>query len=164
MRGTCSCLERKVSFTWQLEIHFILNWSQVAQLCLILYNPMNCSTPAFPVLHHFQEFARVHWIGDAIQPSHLLSSPPPPALNLSQHHWKSPVSWLFTSSGQSIGTSALASVLPMSIQGWFLLILTGLISLLPKGPSKVFSSTIVWKHQFFSVEPSLQFSSWYWVK
>ena len=59
-----------------------------------------------------------------------------------------PVSRLFASGGQSIGASA--SVPPMSIQGWFPLILTGLISLLSKGLSRVFSSSIVWKHQFFS--------------
>ena len=57
------------------------------------------------------------------------------------------VSWLFASSGQSIGVSALASVLPMNIQGWFLLGLTGLISLQSKGLSGVFSKTTVQKHQ-----------------
>ena len=49
--------------------------------------PMDCSMPGFPVLHHFLELAqtRVHWVGDAIQPSHPLSFPSPPAFNLSQH-------------------------------------------------------------------------------
>ena len=51
-----------------------------------------------------------------------------------------PVNWLFTSGGQSIGASASASVLPMNIQGWFPLVLTGLISLLSKGLSRVFST------------------------
>ena len=53
------------------------------QLC----NPMDCSTPVFPVPHHLLELAqtRVHWVSFAIQPSHPLSSPSPPALNLSQH-------------------------------------------------------------------------------
>ena len=64
-----------------------------------------------------------------------------------------PMSWLFPSGGQSIGTSA--SVLPMNIEGWFPLGLTGLISLLSKGLSSIFSSTTVWKHQFFSAQPSL---------
>ena len=64
----------------------------------------------------------------------------------------------FPSCGQSIGASALASVLPMNIQGWFPLGLTGLISLLCKGLSRVFSSTIQ-KHQFFSAQPSLWSSS-----
>ena len=70
-----------------------------------------------------------------------------------------PVSQLFTSAGQSIGTSASASVLPINIQGWFPLGLTGLISLQSKGLSRVFSSTIVQKHQFFGLQPSLWSSS-----
>ena len=59
----------------------------VAQSCPTLCDPMDCSTPGFPVLHHLPEFAQthLHWVGDAIQPSHPLSSPSPPALNLSQH-------------------------------------------------------------------------------
>ena len=61
-----------------------------------------------------------------------------------------PVSQLFVSGGQRNGALALAWVLPMNIQGWFLLGLTGLISLLSKGLSRVFSSTIAWKHQFFN--------------
>ena len=66
-----------------------------------------------------------------------------------------PVSWLFTSGGQSVEASAPASVLPMNIQGWFPLRLTDLISLLSKRFSKVFPSTTIWKHQFFSDQPSL---------
>ena len=65
------------------------------------------------------------------------------------------MSWLFTSSGQSIRASASASILPMNIQGWFPLGLTGLISFLSKGLSRVFSSTRGWKHQFFGTQPSL---------
>ena len=64
-----------------------------------------------------------------------------------------PMNKLFRSSGQSIGV--LASVLPTNIQGWFSLGLTGLISLLSKGLSKVFSNTTVQKRQFFSAQPSL---------
>ena len=65
-----------------------------------------------------------------------------------------PMSGLFASGGQSIGASASASVLPMNIQGWFLLGLTGLISFLSKRFSGVFSNIIVWKHQFFGSQPS----------
>ena len=65
------------------------------------------------------------------------------------------MSWLFTSGGQSIGVSTSASVLPMNIQGWFPLGLTGLISLQYKGLSKVFSHTTVQKHQFFNAQLSL---------
>ena len=63
----------------------------VAQSCLALCDPMDCSTPGFPVLHHLPEFAQIHihCVGDALQPSHPLPSPSPPALNLSQH--QSPV-------------------------------------------------------------------------
>ena len=59
----------------------------VAQSCWTLWNPMNCSTPGFPVLHHLPGFAQIHihWVGDAIQPSCSLSSLFPPAFNLSQH-------------------------------------------------------------------------------
>ena len=61
--------------------------SSVAQLCLTLCDPMDCSTPGLPVHHQLLEFTQihVHRIGDAIQPSHPLSSPSPPTFNLSQH-------------------------------------------------------------------------------
>ena len=79
-----------------------------------------------------------------------------------------PGSQFFTSGAQSIGVSASASVLPMNIQGWFLLGLTGLISLLSKGLSRVFSGPTVWKHQFFGAQPSLWSNSTsvhdYWEK
>ena len=62
-------------------------FSSVAQLSPTLCDPMECSTPAFPVLHHLLELTQtyVYWVGDAIKPSHSLSSPSPPAFNLSQH-------------------------------------------------------------------------------
>ena len=66
-----------------------------------------------------------------------------------------PMSQLFASRDQNSGVSTLTSVFPMSFQGWFPLRLTGLISLLSKGLSEVFSSTIVQRHQFFSAWPSL---------
>ena len=65
------------------------------------------------------------------------------------------MSQLFASGGQRIGVSASASVLPMNIQDWFPLGLTGWISLQSKGLSRVFSNTTVQKHQFFSAQPSL---------
>ena len=64
-----------------------------------------------------------------------------------------PTSQLFATGDQNIGASA--SVLPMNIQGWFPLGLTGLMFLLSKGLSRIFSSTIIWKHQFFGSQPSL---------
>ena len=87
---------------------------------------------------------------DAIQPSPLLS-PSSPALNLS--HESFPMNQLFESGGQII--RALASVLPVNIQVLFPLGLTGLISLLSRGLSRVFSSTTILKHQFFGAQPSL---------
>ena len=64
-----------------------VQFNSVAQSCPTLCNPMDCSMPGFPVHHQLSELAQthVHWIGDAIQPSHLLLSPSPPAFNLSQH-------------------------------------------------------------------------------
>ena len=70
-----------------------------------------------------------------------------------------PVSQFLTSSGQSIGVSASASVLPMNIQDWFPLGWTDLISLQSKGLSRVFSNTTVQKNQFFSVQFSLYSNS-----
>ena len=91
--------------------------------------------------------------GNAIQPSHPLSSTSPLAFNVSQHQ----MSQFFTSGGRSIGVSALASGLPMYIQDWFPLGWTSLgwISLLSKGLSRVFSNTTVQKHQFFDTQLSL---------
>ena len=66
-----------------------------------------------------------------------------------------PMSWLFSSGGQNIGTSASASILPVNIQDWFPLGWTGLISLKSKGLSRVFSNTTVQKHQFSSFQLSL---------
>ena len=96
----------------------------------------------------------VHWVGDAIQPIHPPLPLSPPAFNLSQHQGLSqgvvpcirwPKYWSFS----------FSSVLPMNIQGWFPLGLSGLISLPSKELSRVFSSTTVQKHQFFGAQPSL---------
>ena len=109
-----------------------------------LCNPMDCSTPSFPVLHHLPEFAQTHvdWVDDAIQPSHPgvpFSSPLQSFLALGSF----PMSWLFASGSQSTGASVSAPVFPMNIQGWYPLGLTGLISLQSKGLSGVFSNTTV---------------------
>ena len=127
-----------------------------AQSCLTLCNPMNHCALAFPVHHQLPEYAQTHVnrAGDAIQPSHPLSSPSPPALNLFQHQglfkWVSslhqwPKYWSFRS----------ASVLPMNTQDWSPLGWTGWISLQSKGLSRVFSKTTVQKHQFFGAQLSL---------
>ena len=117
---------------------------------------MDCSTPGFPILHYLPEFAQthVHGVIDAIQPSHFLSPPSPPAFNLSQHRGFSNESAL-SIRWPNIGVSASVSVLPMNIQGWFPLGCTGLISLQSQGLSRVFSSTTVQKPQFS--DPALTF-------
>ena len=102
---------------------------------------MDCSMPDFPVLHYLPEFAQTHvrWVGDDIQPSHLLSLTPPLALNLSQHQglfqWVGSLHHMAKS--LSVGASASASVLPMNIQGWSPLGWTGWVSLLSKGLSNL---------------------------
>ena len=127
---------------------------------------MDCSMPGFPVHHHLPELAQTHvlWVGNAIylnlcHPHLLLPSIFPNIRSF-------PMSTLFASCDQSIGTSASASVLPMNIQDWFPLGWTGLISLQSKELSRVFSNTTVQKYQFFGVQPSLWSSShihtWKW--
>ena len=135
---------------------WVLQFSSLQLLslsCLTLHNPMKCSTPGFPVLHYLSEFAQthVHWIRDTIQPSHLLSSPSL-LLSIFPSIRVFSKSQLFPSGGQCIVASASASVLPRNIQSSLLLGLTGLIPLLSKGLSRVFSSTTVQKHQSFNTQ------------
>ena len=104
--------------------------SSVAQSCPTLFDPVDCSTPDLPVHHQLPELTQihVHWVGDAIQPSHLLSSPSPPAFNLSQHQglfqWVSfrirwPKYWSFSF---SISPSNEYSGLISFIIDWFYLL------------------------------------------
>ena len=121
----CSSNFMKISTSVQL--------SSVAQLCATLCNPMDCSTPGFPVHHQLPEVLQtlVHGVGDAIQPSHPLSSPSP-AFKLSQNRYF-PMSWLFASDDQSIRVSDSTSVLSMNIQDLFPLEGNNWISLQSKG-------------------------------
>ena len=132
-----------------------------AQLHPNLCNHMDCSMPGLPVHHQLLEFTQTHvlWVSDAIQPSHSLSSPSPPAPNPSQH--QSLFQWVNSSHevAKNIGASASASVFPMNIQGYFPLGLTGLISWLSEGLSRIFPSTTTQKHQFFGAKPSLWYNS-----
>ena len=133
--------------------------SSVAQSCLTLCDPMDCSTPGFPVHHQLPELAQthVHQVGDAIQPSHPLSSPAfiSSCLQSSPASGSFPMSQFLASGDQSIGVSVSASVLPMNIQDWFPWGLTGWISLQSKRLSTVFSNPTVQKHQFFCTQLSL---------
>ena len=114
-----------------------------------LCDPIDCSTPGFPVHHQLSELAQthVHHIGDAIQPSHLQSFPASGSFPMSQ---------FFTSGDQSIGVSVSASVLPMNIQDWFPLGLTGLSSLQSKSLLQHHSSktSVLWCSAFFIVQIS----------
>ena len=129
---------------------------------------LDCSTPAFPgdseglssrVCSNSCPLSR--WCHPTISSSVVPFSSCPQSFPASGSF---PMSQLFLSGGQSIGASA--SVLPMNIQGWFHSGLPGLISLLSKGLSRVFSSTTIWKHHFFSTQPSLwsnsHFCNDYW--
>ena len=128
------CLETSLEwhiFAMLMKFHYCwhsVQFISVAQLYLTLCDPMKCSTPGLPVHHQFPESTQthVHWVSDAIRPSHPLSSPSPPALNLSQH-WGL-FQWV-SSLHQSIRVSASASVLPMNTQDWSPLEWTGWISL-----------------------------------
>ena len=142
---------------WRSSLHCSLLLF-VAKLCPTLCNPMNCSASDSSVLHCLPDFAptHAHWVGGAILPSHALL---PPSIAFIQSFPASgsfPVSQLFISGGQRIGkASASASVLPINIQDWFPLGLTGWISLQSKRLSRVFSNTPVQKHLFFSDQSCL---------
>ena len=132
-----------------------VQFSSAAQSCPTLFDPMDCSTPGFPVHHQLPEFTHsspLSWwchptISSSVVPfsAGLQSFPASGSFQMSQ---------FFASGGQSIGVSASISVLPMNTQDWFPLGLTGLISLQSKGLSRIFSNTTVPKHQFFSIQLS----------
>ena len=160
----CVCHWVPLLCTWsypnivnQLSVQF----SSVTQSCPTLCDPMNCSMPGLPVHHQLPDFTQthVHRVGDAIQPSHPLSSPfssCPQSLLASESF---PMSQLFAWGGQSTGVSASASFLSKKSQGWSPSEWTGWISLQSKGLSRAFSNTTVQKHQFFGTQPSSQSNS-----
>ena len=139
-----------------LYLQIGLSWAccSVSQLCLTL-RPLDWSMPGFrPSLSPevcSNSCPLSWWCHPTISSSVILFSS---CLQSSPASGSFPVSQFFTSGAQSIGASASASALPMNIQDWFPLGLTGLISLQSKGPSRVFSTTVQ-KHQFFSAQPSL---------
>jgi len=132
---------------------------------------MDYSTSGFSVLHYLisQSFLRFMSIESMMLSNHLILCYPLlllPSVFPSTRVF--PISWVFASGGYSTRTSVSASVLKMNIQGWFPLGLTGLISLQSKGLSRLFSSTTVWKHQFFMFSllygPTLTSMHDYWKK
>ena len=135
---------------------FRRKFSSVAQSCLTLCNPMDCSTPGLPCPSPtpgvYSNSSLSQWCHPTILcsvvpfSSHLQFLPASGSFQMSQ---------FFTSGGQSIGVSASASVLPMNTQDWFALGWTGWSSLQSKGLSRVFSNTTVQKHKFFGAQLSL---------
>ena len=134
---------------WKVGFYSV-QFSSVAQSCLTLCHPMNCSMPGLPVHHQLPEFTQTHSTESVMPSSHLilcrpllLLPPIPPSIRVF------PMSQLFAWGGQSTGVSALATFLPKKSQGWSPSEWTGWISLQSKGLSRVFSNTTVQKHQFF---------------
>ena len=129
--------------------------------CLVMsdsFDPMDCSTPCLPVPHQLPKVCPSlcplrQWCHPAISSSDALFCICPQFFPASGTFL---MGQLFTSDDQNTEVSASASVLPMSIQCWLPLRLTGLISLLSKGLSGVFSSTTAPKHRFFGTLPSLR--------
>ena len=141
--------------TWRA----ISQFSSVTPLYLTLYDHMDCSMPGFPVHYQLLELAQTscplsQWFHPIISSSVITFS----CLQSFPVSGSFPVIRLFISGGWSIEASA-SSVLLMNIQGWSLLQLTGLISLQSKGLWRVFSNTIVPKHQLFGTRPFLWFNS-----
>ena len=144
---------------WVIRTEVRTQWGEdscscsVAQSSQTLCDPMDCSTPGFTIS---QSLLRLMSMESVMPSNHLILCRPLlllPSIFPSIRVFL--MSQLFASVGQSIGTSASASVLPMHIQDWFPFGLTGLITLLFKGLSRVFSNTTVQKHQFFGAQPSL---------
>ena len=151
---TFSFLQRELFYYGHVSLFvvviFTIQFSSVAQLCPTLCDPMNCSTPGLPVHHKLPESTQTHvpWVCDAMQTTHPLSSSVIPFSSCPQSFPASgfsQMSQLFAWGGQSIGTSASTSVLPMNTQDWSPLGWTGWISLQSKGLSRVFSNTTVQK-------------------
>ena len=134
-----------------------VQFSSVTQSCLTLCDPMDPSTPDLPVHHHSRSLPKLMSIESVMPSNHLILCSPLLLLpSIFSESGSFQMSQFFTSGGQSIGVSALASVLPKNTQDWSPLEWTGWISLQSKGLARVFSSTIVQKHQFFSTHLSSQ--------
>ena len=133
-----------------------IQFSSVAQSYLFLCDPMDCSMPGFPIHHYSQACSNScpssRWCHPNISSSVIPFSS---CLQSFSASGSFPVNQFFASGGQSIGVSASASAFLMSIQGLFPLWSSGLISLLSKGLSRIFSSTTVQIHQFFGAQLSL---------
>ena len=130
-----------------------VQFSSVTQSCPTLCDPMDCSTPGLPVHHQLLELTQTHALSQWCHPT-ILSSVVPFSSRLQSFPSSGSfqISQFFIPGGQSIGVSALASVLPVNTQDCSPLGWTGWISLQSKGLSRVFSNTTVQKHQFFGTQ------------
>ena len=128
--------------------------------CVWLCHPVDCSTPplSFTISWRLLKLMSIELVMPSNYQYPLLLLP-----SVFPASGSFPVNWLFTSGGKSIEVSVSASVLPMNDQGWFPLGFTGLIFLMSKGLSRVFSSTTVQKHQLFSAQPHLCFHIHTWL-
>ena len=138
-----------------------IQFSSVTQSCPTLCNPMDCRMPGLPDHHqppgvYSDSCPLSQWCHPTISYSVIPFSS---RLQSFPASGSFPMSRVFASGGQIIGASTSASVLPMNIQDWFPLGLTGLISLQSKGLSRVFSNNTVQKHQFFRAQLSLEYNS-----
>ena len=142
---------------WMSLISAFFSSSSVAQSCPTLWDPVDWSTPNLPIHHQLPEFTQthVHWVSDAIQPSHPLSSPSPPTVNLSQHHGL--FQWL--SSSHQVAKGLEFQLQYQSFQWIFRtdFLQDGLVGspCSPRDSSRVFSNTTHQKNPFFSTQFSL---------
>ena len=154
---------RNTQFSSLSNLSLLEVFCPFTQSFLTLCNSRDCSTPGLPVHHHLPEFSQthVHWIGDSIQPSHPLSSPSPPACNLSQHQGLSnesvllirwPNYWSFTFSVSP--SNEYSGQISLELFRFYWLDL-----LESKRLPRVFFNTTVQKHQFFGAQLSLQSNS-----
>ena len=143
MRGAFLPICHVVVVQWLSHVQlFVTSW--------IVAHQVLC--PSLSLGVHSNSWPLSQWCHPTISFSAAQFSSCPQSFPASQSF---PMSQHFTSSGQSIGASASASILPMNIQGWFPRGLTCFISLPSKGLSRAFSSNTIWKHQFFDTQPSL---------
>ena len=128
----------------------VVTCCSLVKYCVALWDSVDCSMPGSSVLQYLPEFAQIPCPLIRIPSNHLiLCHPFSSCLQSLPASGSFPLSSLFASGGQSIGASASTSVLPVNIQGWFPLGLTGLVSLLSKGLWRIFSSTTVQNCQLF---------------
>ena len=147
---------RLLGNTEGVDSFFSLCHCSVTQACPTLWNSMDWSMSGFPVLHCLPGFLKFMFIELMMPSNHLILCHPLlllpsilPSIKVLSNELTLQIRW------PKYRSFSFSITLPMNIQDWFPLGLTGLISLLSKGLSRVFSSTTVWRHQFFSAQPCL---------